>query len=75
MQTSIGMGISLPKKIVTKIDHDRGDIPRSRYVLRILEETHHDIWMKHRKIEKRGNQDLLDHRGVETAVVKQFSST
>ena len=75
MQTSIAVGISLPKKIVTKIDRDRGDIPRSRYVLRILEEMHHDIWTKRRKIEKRGNQDLLDDHGVKTVVVTQTSST
>jgi hypothetical protein len=75
MQTSIAVGISLPRKIVTKIDHDRGDIPRSRYVLRILEETYQDIRTKHRKIEKRGNQDLLDDHGVKTVVVKQTSST
>jgi hypothetical protein len=75
MQTSIAVGISLPKKIVTKIDHDRGDIPRSRYVLRILEETYQDIRTKHRMIEKRGNQDLLDDHGVKTVVVKQTPST
>ena len=75
MQTSIAVGISLPKKIVMKIDHDRGDIPRSRYVLRILEEMYQDIRTKHRKIEKRGNQDLLDDHGVKTVVVTQTSST
>jgi hypothetical protein len=75
MQTSIAMGISLPKKIVTKIDHDRGDIPHSRYVLRILEKTYQDIRTKLRKIEKKGNQDLLDHRGVETPAIRRIPST
>ena len=37
MQESIPVGISLPKEIMTKIDQDRGDISRSRYVLRLLE--------------------------------------
>ena len=37
MQDSIAVGVSLPKEIITKIDHDRGDISRSRYMLRLLE--------------------------------------
>ncbi len=40
MQRSIAIGISLPKKVMEKIDVDRGDIPRSRYVLRILEKQY-----------------------------------
>lgn len=37
MKRIIGVGISLPKEFMEKIDVDRGDIPRSRYVLRLLE--------------------------------------
>jgi hypothetical protein len=40
MQESIAVGISLPKKIVERIDNDRQDIPRSRYVLRLLENSY-----------------------------------
>ncbi len=40
MQDSISAGISLPKDILSKIDEERGDIPRSRYILRILERTY-----------------------------------
>jgi metal-responsive CopG/Arc/MetJ family transcriptional regulator len=40
MQSSIGIGISLPKDLMQKIDIDRGDIPRSRYVLRLLEKQY-----------------------------------
>jgi len=32
------MGISLPQEIVSKIDIERGDIPRSRFILRILQQ-------------------------------------
>ncbi len=32
------MGISLPQEIVSKIDIERGDVPRSRFVLRILQQ-------------------------------------
>ena len=37
MHNNVAVGISLPTKLMEKIDTDRGDIPRSRYVLRILE--------------------------------------
>ena len=33
-------GLSLPSEVIIKIDKDRGDIPRSRYILRILERTY-----------------------------------
>jgi hypothetical protein len=34
------MGVSLPKEVVLRIDTERGDIPRSRYILRKLEEIY-----------------------------------
>ena len=37
MQTSISVGISLPRKIMKRIDVERGDVSRSRYLLRLLE--------------------------------------
>lgn len=37
MQTTTCVGISLPIEILKKIDRERQDIPRSRYVLRIIE--------------------------------------
>ena len=40
MQNNIAVGISLPTKLMKKIDVDRGDVPRSRYVLRILEKQY-----------------------------------
>ena len=33
------MGVSLPKRIYQEIDARRGDVPRSRYILKILEES------------------------------------
>lgn len=39
MQNYISVGISLPRKIMKKIDDERGDISRSRYLLRLLERT------------------------------------
>jgi hypothetical protein len=40
MQNYISVGISLPRKIMKKIDDERGDISRSRYLLRLLEMTY-----------------------------------
>jgi len=40
MQNYISVGISLPRKIMKKIDVERGDISRSRYLLRLLERTY-----------------------------------
>jgi hypothetical protein len=40
MQNTIGVGVSMPKNIVSKIDAERGDVPRSRYLLRLLEKVY-----------------------------------
>jgi hypothetical protein len=40
MQRTKGIGISLPKEFMKRIDGERGDIPRSKYVLRILEKQY-----------------------------------
>jgi len=33
----VSMGLSLPKKMFDRIERDRGDVGRSRFILRILE--------------------------------------
>jgi len=38
--TAIAVGISLPRNILGKIDADRGDISRSRFLLRIIERVY-----------------------------------
>jgi hypothetical protein len=40
MHNCIAIGISLPKEIMKKIDTDRGDVPRSRYLLRMREKQY-----------------------------------
>ena len=37
MQKSTSVGISFPKKVIEKIDEERGDVSRSKYLLRIIE--------------------------------------
>ncbi|NAL78179.1 hypothetical protein [Nitrososphaera sp. AFS] len=58
MQKSISVGISLPKKIMSEIDTERGDVSRSRFLLRLLEDKFPAVKMK-------GRNDTLDH-GIET---------
>ena len=54
MQHKIAVGISLPTKLIKKIDVDRGDVPRSRYVVRILEGQY--------TFETKKDTGLLDRR-------------
>jgi hypothetical protein len=49
MQKTIGVGISLPREIMQQIDSERGDISRSRFLLRMIESV---------KLEKNGNDPL-----------------
>ena len=42
MANTISVGISFPKKVIEQIDMDRKDIPRSRYLLRLLERSHRE---------------------------------
>jgi metal-responsive CopG/Arc/MetJ family transcriptional regulator len=37
MTEIISVGISFPKIVLTKIDSKRGDVSRSRYLLRVIE--------------------------------------
>ena len=53
MTTSKPIGISLPKEIIKKIDIERQDIPRSKYLLRIIEKLY-------QKKETKSNNDSLD---------------
>ncbi len=43
MPETIGLSITLPKQLVEKIDHDRGDIPRSRFLLRLIQRTYTQV--------------------------------
>jgi hypothetical protein len=40
LQKSIATGLSMPRALKERIDKDRGDIPRSRFILRILEKIY-----------------------------------
>jgi metal-responsive CopG/Arc/MetJ family transcriptional regulator len=42
MKLYISTGLSLPRKLLRKIDIERGDVSRSRYILRLLEKTYAD---------------------------------
>ena len=65
MQNYISVGISLPRKIMKKIDVERGDISRSRYLLRLLEKTYLPNKVEHLTGQKNsshldeGNQQFM----------------
>jgi len=40
MKRYTSTGLSLPNDLMAKIDSDRGDISRSRYLLRLLEKVY-----------------------------------
>jgi metal-responsive CopG/Arc/MetJ family transcriptional regulator len=40
VNNAISVGISLPEQIIQKIDKDRGDVPRSRFLLRLVEHAY-----------------------------------
>jgi hypothetical protein len=53
MISVISVGISFPKNILARIDSERGDIPRSRYLLRVIENTLE--WKEN--VRRKGNFD------------------
>ena len=60
MQQTIAVGISLPKKIMSQIDSERGDVSRSRFLLRLIERQRMVS-----NVETKNVNDPLDH-GIET---------
>ena len=62
MQDSIPVGISLPKEIISKIDNEKRDVSRSRYILRILQ-TAFDVDGKQNLMkDMTAKQDSFDRR-------------
>jgi metal-responsive CopG/Arc/MetJ family transcriptional regulator len=61
MQSScVAIGISLPKEILARIDSERGDVSRSRYLLRAIENTLR--WKGKEEWKKNSSEDSLDSR-------------
>jgi hypothetical protein len=60
MQSTIAVGISLPKQIMAKIDSERGDVPRSRFLLRLLENIYANthIQIENNKAQNKINKPL-----------------
>ena len=40
MRKNTSAGVSLPFEIMQKIDFDRGDVSRSKYILRIIQKNY-----------------------------------
>jgi len=63
MQLNIAVGISLPRDIMKKIDSERGDISRSRYLLRVLQKAYISDNNNRQKIQPENtDQNSLDRR-------------
>ncbi len=60
MPINIPIAISWPKDFVSKIDSQRGDIPRSKYLLRIVEKNFEIIDKDESKGHKKQIMDLLE---------------
>lgn len=50
---SISVGLSLPKNYLEKIDLERGDVPRSRFITRIIQSNY---------LTKRSNESLTERK-------------
>ena len=60
LRNCFSVGISLPKEIIQKIDKERLDVPRSRYLLRIIQ----DRYNKQKQILQAGaeaEKELVPH--------------
>jgi len=69
MQNKIAMGISFPKKMIKTIDRERGDISRSRFVLRLLEQVYEEKKQKN-GVEYRDDVQVgAMHRPVSYTIV------
>jgi hypothetical protein len=70
MQNYISVGISLPRKIMKKIDVERGDISRSRYLLRLLEKIYVQNKVEDLTVQKNsshfdeGNQQFIESEKI-----------
>ena len=59
---SIAVGISFPLRIIDKIDRDRGDISRSRYILRMIEKFY-GIKELDESAEQNAKEQQINSRG------------
>jgi hypothetical protein len=58
MQNTIGVGVSMPRNMVSKIDAERGDISRSRFLLRLLEKVYANISTENNEARNKINKPL-----------------
>jgi metal-responsive CopG/Arc/MetJ family transcriptional regulator len=63
MQVSIAVGISLPTKIVEKIDAERGDVSRSRYVLKMIKKFYEAEQLQEFHVQNEKEQQQIESRG------------
>ena len=71
MQNKVAMGISFPKKLIKTIDRERGDVSRSRFVLRLLEQVYEEKKQKNGL----GRQDDIQVRAMNHPVPTVVSTS
>jgi hypothetical protein len=64
------VGISLPAEIISKIDAERGDIPRSRYILGVLRNT----YSERNKLKEEGRSNSEDSTNREVGSFQSSES-
>lgn len=68
MQRCKTAGISIPVELMTKIDQERGDVTRSRYIVRLMQRG-----MKYRK-EDAGYRIMAEHSNTCTLTGEEMNS-
>jgi hypothetical protein len=82
LKNSYPIGISLPKEIIKKIDAERLDVPRSRYILRLIENVYREE-KKNITTDNKRQQKLLQqtnphgagHSSDQSATVVELRTT
>ena len=72
MKTKIPIGISIDKDILYQIDKDRGEVPRSRYLLNILKSSVSATITNKKIIESDGKKDFFDSNLSKRASIKSI---
>jgi metal-responsive CopG/Arc/MetJ family transcriptional regulator len=67
LKNSYPIGISLPKEVIKKIDAERLDVPRSRYILRLIENVYKKEEKKNITTDNKRQQKLLQQTDLHGA--------
>jgi hypothetical protein len=66
--------VSVPRRFLLEIDRQRGDIPRSRFFLRILEKTYDDFGRRDRLDEAGNKKNYKNSVDLRTGILQSTES-